>query len=1029
MRQFLWIIALLVSTSSWCQAQDKEENSPPIAQTRIGALKVTTVRPEGARELLRNQTARVLSIEGNLSEWENESAPNGAPLLEQLQNWTRNGGVLILHTDVAQSFGFRTLYARSATRDQAGQLFGRARAALHFGMHPALWNGKSASSEGATFAALGVRIVFYQLRAGDCLVLGHPDGVPLLRVTDLARPTVGISGSNEPGFKERYAAAIAPYGRGWVLVLPRFIETQRADGEVFEQNVGTLIESLVAKNWVGMPTPPIERAYDRWRRRYRIDWARVSAEIRREMQDDNVEAAPEDVAQMLELDSDQTLSREQVDARFGKVKSDVRTAKEADFYQAIANATEGGKRRRLLFLATSRFRLLMPKTEIERTLAIFDRAAREQAAQNLRASKLPFYADDDNAMNDSGELSSEAEGFGAQSADEEFDESDELSEDESLYQSYRAAAAQMFVLYTHATAQRDFDKQISSLDWTRRARRVGVEPAAYWLWRGLLTAGEIDDTKVNSQLRLNALSDAAVSWQYALQSAPGEPIAPEPEADNSLPADYQLFGGEAETALREKTLQAQELQARQAADEAAQADEAPQVLAAAPKTVGGVPREVLVRWIADALGARSLLARDAPLGAEIKSSLLNRGGRQSTTLFTLNGGRILSSGSMAPLMASLMGGLPEIPQRGWLEDSHSLRPYRTAVLVQNGMNPNVAKSHVDKLYEPPASNSARPELITQVAQTLRLHSGSCVFGWNTDAEDITFCPSVGAMLSLANGVYRAPPLSSSMAAVSGKSIENGGPTWVEYSLMKQMERERLARVRANLPPQVALAKVRYTGSANTGLAVGTRILIPTAPDAPQLDINRALQKRQIRMMIGIPTALAKAHADVMINTITEGGTRPPQWMRDGFVSLSRQYMARAMTDSGFPTNGYFRAIPFGTLVEFTSKKGGKVNTRFNILDHVDDPNEIDIDFTKLDIWWANDRDYFTTCAQLALLGVPENPGTTLLPRLYQQIGEGGVTEIMQRLGSGESIDEAFGNLTGYSEKQWIARALSNRLYR
>jgi hypothetical protein len=280
------------------------------------------------------------------------------------------------------------------------------------------------------------------------------------------------------------------------------------------------------------------------------------------------------------------------------------------------------------------------------------------------------------------------------------------------------------------------------------------------------------------------------------------------------------------------------------------------------------------------------------------------------------------------------------------------------------------------------------------------------------------------MRTLAGGIAGASYSGAGKSSLSGLAS-------FQSMMARQMSREREARVRALLPPRLALASVRYVGSANTGMAIGTRILIPTAPDPPQspVALGTDLHKRQIRMMIGVPTALARSHADVLINTITEGGTAPPAWMREGLVALSRQYMARAMTDQNFLTNSYFHAIPLGQTT-VTTMRSSQTGT-WNVLEGAPDKDgKSTLDPNRdIDIWWAGDRDYFTTCAQVAMLDLNTSIGSYLMPRLYAQVGPGGVTEIMQRLGSGASVDEAFEALTGRGVDAWATQQMRGRARR
>ncbi len=157
---------------------------------------------------------------------------------EALDSWVRDGGVVFLHTDAAQMFGFQTVPARIGTPRMAGQLYGRARAAVPSTTHPLLWgapNNGQRAGDGSP-GKLGVEVVYYRMQPGDVLVTRHDAGVPLLEVTDLAAPDNGAP---------LYAAAIAPYGRGWAVFTPDFIETERADGALFARNLAALASNRV----------------------------------------------------------------------------------------------------------------------------------------------------------------------------------------------------------------------------------------------------------------------------------------------------------------------------------------------------------------------------------------------------------------------------------------------------------------------------------------------------------------------------------------------------------------------------------------------------------------------------------------------------------------------------------------------------------------------------------------------------------------------------------------------------------------
>lgn len=157
-----------------------------------------------------------------------------------LLNWVAGGGVVFLHTDAARAFGYQTVVAREGNPRVAGQLYGRARAALPWAAHPLLHTDARAARPNDVFDLPGVETVFYTLRAGDHLVVNHPAGTPLLEVSDLAANAA----------RPLYAAAIAPYGRGWAVFTPDSVDQRRGDGAAFARNLLTLLPQSA-----GAPSP------------------------------------------------------------------------------------------------------------------------------------------------------------------------------------------------------------------------------------------------------------------------------------------------------------------------------------------------------------------------------------------------------------------------------------------------------------------------------------------------------------------------------------------------------------------------------------------------------------------------------------------------------------------------------------------------------------------------------------------------------------------------------------------------------
>jgi hypothetical protein len=1147
--------------------------SAPISYERIGTLDVPRVRPAGAAQVLGARPPAV-ALEGSLEEW--QAAPQ---VLQGVQDYTRRGGVVILHTDAAQAFGFKTIAPRSRTRRKAGQLFGRARPSLHFGLHPLLSKGLSASGEGAGFGSIGVRLVFYRMAAGDCLALGHEDGVPILRETDIANPSIDGTdaptgefmplpsslvamshgtyhqdrvrmsrfrfpstsakdkqGGGSPLFNVEHASALAPFGRGWALVLPRVIETHRGDGRTFARNVEKLIRDLASGEVVGVPSAPIERAYDRWKRARRVDWARVAAEMRAGAASEDVYASDGEVAAMLALDSDQALSRAQVAERFGIVRQQARRLGEADFFFAVANGMESLKRRRLMYLAQSRFRLLVSRGELGRILATLDHAASEQRAVRLRAEKLPTEAEPppsnsvDRGASEAPSPADEDEASGADSSDASS-ESIPVSEDEMRFASYRAAVGKVFILRTHTVALSRAGYYPETRQWIITARRLALDPVDFWLWRGILAAGEADDASFNAWLRSTTLGDALVSWSRAVAVAEvnagqtaDQSVSQSEGAQHSddLPmlSPLRAFGNDVDATLRERALRAE--RAAQRSAQRSRLSTGAQVPARAsedgpgaspsrkPVEVGSIPGAEMEKWMRGAAWARSVLARDAPVGGEVISSRLGRAhydplgqpldnpSLNPHSVFLLNGllggptyqDELIGNGG-GPLFSGMGLNIPLLPdmgwktviaRRGWLEDS-SFGPsaHMMALLNSDLLDPLNKKAVLSNRmfsgrghkgdWSPIGwdinryADYVRPNLIAQCRTTLERHSRLALFGWGADREDITLTPGATSAATLTLAILDASAVViEEEAREENRRPDTSGVRDLRRAILEQVGRDNAFRQAVSSP--LALLSnpapgARFVGGANSGLVLGTRIFVPTIPDYAQWQtehrlrhilansgsltvpdsadwelFKRRLLRRQIRAAVGIPSALARSHADALINTIAEGGTPPPPWMRDGFVALSRRFMARALTEKGFPTHERYdiplpsteRLAPIHRQPSTTRSRqqeetlpgqGGPGGTRpVRSLPRLVTERIAELD--DVDIWWDSSSHYLASCAEIALHGLAENPGAHLLPLLYEEVGAGGVTEIMQRLGSGASVDEAFAAVTGQSEQDWVA---------
>jgi len=228
-RRFALALALSIGScvlpSGAVQARGRS-GATTVNATAVKWVQVTPETMNALASLGSRPDVGAISLEVTGAELVQNSAAQQA-----LMAWVGSGGVVFLHTDAAQLFGYRTQPARTTTPRVAGQLYGRARAALPFGAHPLLWGALNPPTTDSD--SLGVDTVYYQMEAGDHLVVEHPAGVPLLRVTDLAADSAA----------PLFAAAMAPYGNGWAVFTPTLVEQHRGDGAAFVQNLVRLADS------------------------------------------------------------------------------------------------------------------------------------------------------------------------------------------------------------------------------------------------------------------------------------------------------------------------------------------------------------------------------------------------------------------------------------------------------------------------------------------------------------------------------------------------------------------------------------------------------------------------------------------------------------------------------------------------------------------------------------------------------------------------------------------------------------------
>ena len=227
-----------------------DDNGAPVLAAPSGLVQLDTAGLPRLAATVGRAGTRAVSVGVTRADLEGDPAA-----LTALRQWVFAGGTVFLHTDAADLFGYSTVPAREGSNREAGQLYGRARAALGLGAHLLLTaDGEDIKplAAGSDPTRLpGVNVVFYELQDGDSLVASHPCATPLLQVTDLT----------ENGGTPLFAAALAPYGAGWAAFTPDTIDSRRADGALFLRNLLRILpDAHGRRQLVGIPAAAIESA-------------------------------------------------------------------------------------------------------------------------------------------------------------------------------------------------------------------------------------------------------------------------------------------------------------------------------------------------------------------------------------------------------------------------------------------------------------------------------------------------------------------------------------------------------------------------------------------------------------------------------------------------------------------------------------------------------------------------------------------------------------------------------------------------
>jgi len=209
MKKYFYVLGIIFITAT-ARAQNLDLGNATTKVAQVDNAQISTLQN------LRPRSKTVVYLGASAAALQKDTAS-----LAALQKWIKDGGVAVVYSDAATLFGFQLQAAREGTAQKGGQLYGRAETAAPFGSEPLLWDNASKTS-----ANFGGMTVFYQMQKGDSLLFANPSAVPLLRVTDLADPQTKL-----------FASAVASYGNGWVIFAPRQMETLRAQGNQFWNNV------------------------------------------------------------------------------------------------------------------------------------------------------------------------------------------------------------------------------------------------------------------------------------------------------------------------------------------------------------------------------------------------------------------------------------------------------------------------------------------------------------------------------------------------------------------------------------------------------------------------------------------------------------------------------------------------------------------------------------------------------------------------------------------------------------------------
>ena len=825
-----------------------------------------------------------------------------SPGWEALSRWVSRGGVVLLHSDAAQLFGFRTVAARERTRERAGQRFGRARASLPFGAHPLLWGGVSQTLEGRGRGAMGVYLVYYQLQAGDQLVVSQGAGVPLLSVTDLSAST-----EKKPDQTPLYAAMLAPYGQGWALVLPRTLEA-RADGPTFARNLDQFVADLPQTNssadaWTSVSASAIETAHRQKRQGRAVEWEELALALRAALAPLPPKQWPSSRLPAVGAWQNPTPATPRAPEAPDETTDETAATSEAD--EAAAEQEAPAKPD-----APTAERLLMRRSEAAALSQVFERATGKGE----------------------GELGALLEQLAGRLA----------------LQRGQAPGSQV----PDVARNPQWFSDLIALDGQRRqslapTREVNgeQEPPSeavlqLQLWNGVFAATAAHAFGVDARRRAAAWREALHWWNLALEQ-PLEPL----EIPQKFEPDAVLPPLPAFAPVGQKN----------------------------DSSLGSLPFSVVRRWQQMARWEFQKAVHDAPMTLRWQGPH----GEQNTI-------------SMYPVDAALTG-IPAPIEGNEYPPSNSFRwrvMQRTIEIID------------DRVRYDMGWGADQVEVRLRPEPWFATDFGAGALDWDSLVSDED--------VSLANGqilFWSSPsPLPDEM---SGIKIPKGRKTYQEYDPADPygVVYTRKPLQRSLQEKRDAIAKLDARSKSPTN-QVGIEKQLQYAQDDYFRILNFLFSFQEMRART-TPFYLTRLHRTSLIEALTQGGSPVPEWLQEGLANLACLDVANSVVSQGI-----YPDLP-SELQHTHPNHETHFDWQRDVLRATETYKPV-VNLMKGNA--LNKYDSINYGPPLAKM-----PTTHQVQFFYEQFGRGAVVETLQRLGAGQSIDEALRATTGLNQREFFDR--------